>query len=482
METGAPNRGARVAALAGPKMPADHGLPALGLLMQLGGSLFMAMFAFYAILPILLGAGAAGSETWWWFLFAASAAIRSGFHRSAGKALVFGSPGGVLRPLRVYLIVSVVQTGIAILSFNKMLAPLREWDDSFSSPTLLILAMCLAWPVTLAIITSRPRFKRFTESTLPASEDMGFEGVAVLMALLGICGTAISAFVVVMMVKAGSPFGDAIGFFSALIFLMLTIRSILHAKAGLAGVTGADPYAFHDKAQSYYNFGVVSSLLAGGGLFIAFLSQTGGRGMGPLFLMVGLIVYLLIVWPLQLKHYFTERNFGLLMAGDANVKMQRAPDAGLTALGWLLIALSVTGVAMQVSLIISEPSAVGTQRLLFAQALAGGGSGIDLWLPLIASFLQLWAGFELVGMTERYKISANVFGAFGTIATLIVHWEVLKSFDGLGSLFQLGSPGGGGGFETLMTVGMSLVLPVGTLLLVNRREIAAARALPRGQR
>ena len=115
-----------VAELAGARMPADHGLSSLGLLMQLGGTIFLAIFAYLAIIPLMLGGASAGNETWWWFLFAAASAIRSSFHRSAGRSMVYGSPNGPLGPTRLYIAVAAVHTVIAVVAIHKLFAPMAE--------------------------------------------------------------------------------------------------------------------------------------------------------------------------------------------------------------------------------------------------------------------------------------------------------------------------------------------------------------------
>ena len=44
------------APLSGPRMPADHGLTSLGLLMQIGGAVFAAICAVFALILLLTGA------------------------------------------------------------------------------------------------------------------------------------------------------------------------------------------------------------------------------------------------------------------------------------------------------------------------------------------------------------------------------------------------------------------------------------------
>ena len=51
-------------------------LAALVSLGVIGGTIFLVLYAYLAIIPLMLGGGGAGNETWWWFLFAAASAIR----------------------------------------------------------------------------------------------------------------------------------------------------------------------------------------------------------------------------------------------------------------------------------------------------------------------------------------------------------------------------------------------------------------------
>jgi len=480
MQTGDASRGARVASLAGPKMPADYGLTSLGLLMELGGSLFLVTYCFLAISIVMAGARAAGDQTWWMFLFAVVGAVRSAFHRQAGRAMLYSSPKGPLQPTRVYIAVSVVHTLIALYAMHKLFAPMGDYDSHLETPILSLLAAFLAWPATLAIVITRPRFRSLSETEMPNSEDMGFEGTSVLMVLMGTVGLLMTAFMLIGATKAaGSPVASGPVFFSSMILVVLGVRSFLHVKAGFSGVRGDDPHTFHDRAQSYYNFGVIASIIAGAGMFIMFLSATRGRGMMQILPMVALLVYMLTLWPMMLRRFFTERNFSLMMAGDQAPTLRRAPDAGLTALGWLLLATSVTAFASQIASLISTSGRTGNEMMLFAVNLTGqlAPSGIDRWLPVIGTGLQLWAAIELVSMSERHRVAATLFGVFGIVSTVVVYWDVFKSVGAFGSVIGRNGNAPFGAVDALLPVVMSLVAPVATLLLVHRKNIATARVV-----
>ena len=93
-----------VAQLAGPRMPADHGLSSLGLLMQLGGSLFLGGMVVFSVSSLF-----ASEMSGWFFLLVVcgAGAVRSGLHRAAGTALLYGSERGPFRPTCTYVAFSV---------------------------------------------------------------------------------------------------------------------------------------------------------------------------------------------------------------------------------------------------------------------------------------------------------------------------------------------------------------------------------------
>jgi hypothetical protein len=445
--------------------------------MQLGGTIFLVAYAFFAITPLLLPGGTDGPTTWWGLSFAAAGAVRSGFHRAAGKALVYGAPGGPLGPTRAYIAVSVAHTLVAAFALYKLFAPMTEWDASIRAPLVPFIAMSLAWPAALAVVVTRPRYKALIDDVLPRAEDLGYEGIAVLMTLMGAAGLALGSLMLVAFVKAvGVPFASAAAVFTCIILGVLIVRSFLHVKAGLTGVSGADPHTFDQRAQTYLHMGVASSLVTGGAMLLMAFT---GRVHLIETLWIGLIVYLLLIWPVMLKRFFLERNFDVLMAGDSAPVLRRAPDAGLTALGWLLVATSVTALATELASLVM-PRADGSQGLLFAMDLAGElePGGMERWLPLIGSGLQLWAGIELVRMSELHRTAATAFGLFGVVSTVILHWDIFKSFDAFGdTIARSGANPFGGSVGVLLPIVAALVVPVATLLLVNRRNIAAARVV-----
>ena len=464
-----PREGNReVAQLAGPRMPADHGLASLGLLMQLGGSVFLGYMVVFALLP-LFGAGVNGYL--FLFLVGASGAVRSAFHRTAGTAMLYGSPHGIFRPTYTYVGVAVAQTALTLLIYNR--------DGGVPLQLNLTLALLLlAWPITLVIMLTRPRRRGLaSDDVLPVSEDLGFEGAATLMVLLGVVGSLFALFTLYAIFKVpGGGLSSPQGLLVVGILGMLLARSVLHGVAGIKGTRGIDSDGATESASRYYTFGVVSSVIAGGALFILFIPD----GMHPIMLLlVGVMVYLLLSWPLILRRFYTERNFAALLSGANGPSHRRAPDAGMTAVGWLLLALG--GLQLGVAL----PSALFggadlTQGLL---ALATDRHGTNLsdfgvadrssWWSVGTAMAQVWAGVELVHMTDRHRLAATFYGAIASVVTIYVMWPQLQQLE---SLFASSASGGFGRVVSTFPMALGLVVPVGTIVLANRSLMPAARA------
>jgi hypothetical protein len=432
-------------------MPADRGLSSLGLIMELGGSIFLGVMAMVALLPLF---GGAGAGSFLFFVLGAAGAARSGFHRAAGRALLSGCPGGLYRPVYVYVGVSVVQTVLTLLILNK--------DGGLPGRlNLFLLVGLLAWPITLLVMLSRPPLRDLArEDALPRSEDMGFEGSAVLMAVLGLIGALLALLGLYVFFKIP---GGAIPRLSSLLLLavlaVLVGRSVLHTIAGARGVRVIAGDAGESIAR-YLSFGVLSSAIAGGALFLLVIAA--GIVHAITLLLLAVAIYLLLSWPLILRRFFRERNLSQFVAAE----QPRAPDAGLTALGWLLLAL-------------------GVHQL--AGALIGGDSAAEmaervrspLWAVGVA-IAQVWAGLELVNMTDRYRLAASVYGAFASLVTLYVSWPELQAMGQLGDTTSLGVGVGGlaGSLEVIgwLAMAISLVLPIGAAALANRRIPPDAQA------
>ena len=456
-------------------MPADHGLASLGFLMQLFGSVFAGMMAFYAMMPILAGGAPAA---WVIFVIGAVGCVRSIFHRMAGTALIYGSASGPFKLINTYVLVAVGQTAITLFLVKKY--PLVMGMGEMPGKVLVTLAiLLLAWPAALMVVSRWPRLRRFEGEGVPTAEDMGFEGAAILMTILGVIGVLFAALVIYSLSQAeGRILSSPQGMLTMGVFIMLLVRAILHVVAGLKGTAGVDSDGATDAAAKYYNFGVVSSVITGGVFLVMLMMDGGGSGGAMKFIVVfiSIMVYLLLIWPLALRRFFTERNFSALLSGSEAPNYRRAPDAGLTALGWLLLATGVYFMAQslpaalfKIPFDLSALFSMGRSTGLEGELASLGRSP---WWNVGVCAAQIWAAIELISMSDRYRMAASAYGAIATVVTIYLQWPTLKMLKHLGG----GGPFSGDSASNVLILALSITLPVATLLLVNRNVRPAAQA------
>jgi hypothetical protein len=455
-------------------VPADHGLSSLGLLMQLAGSILAGYAAFMLLSMLLLMRGLrSGSETMWMFMLFAMCIARSLMHRAAGTQLLYGN--GTLREdgktdrmggMNRYIIFGATQS----LAIGALLA------GKFDAPIKLAAGMTvglLMWPATLFVLFQLPRFSRY-KSDLPLTEDKGFEGASILMTVLGTCGALFGAAILFGMLEAPAAFTKGAGVLLILAAAMLVLRSILHVQAGISGLRETSVDRSVELANRYANFGIISSFCAGGALlmFVMAMSKGGRAGDAAMFAIAIVcgMVWMLISWPMIVRRFFSDRQFADLLAGDEAPVHRRAPDAGLTGLGWLLFAHAIFGGSMIAIALIGGGEESGG---VFGSMSMLGPTGMrSIWFSVGLTILQAWAGFELIRMSPQSRIIATVFGVVGAGVTLYINWPMLKLLKSMGTM--LGS--GMGQLLQIAPMAIALVIPVLTLILVNRKIAPTARA------
>lgn len=447
--------------LPGAGTPADQGLSALGMLMQLAGSVFAAMLA-VGTLPVLLNPSMRDSKLWL-FLLLATCIGRSLLHRHAGAQLLYGKRtaddlGGPLAALHKYILVGLLHAAfIAAVMMVKF-----KVATAYGVGMGIALAM---WPAALAVLLRLPRFQRL-QSELPVPEDKGFEGASILMVVFGTCGVLGSGAALLLLLEAGNALllhGFGILLFGAT--GMLVIRSILHVMAGLSGLRETSVDRAVEQANRYANFGVISSFCVGA----AFLLMMMRVAFHPAALaMVACICWMLLAWPLIIRRFFSERQFADLLAGDQADLHRRAPDAGLTTLGWLLFGLGIVGAAVLVPELIAGSSAGNEVREFFGAF--GPVQTQSVWWSVLSLGLQLWAGLELIRMSPTSKVIATIYGL---AAIAVALYSISPLLDGLEQLNLAGGPQSAALFAP---VAIQLVVPVATLLLVHRKITPMATA------
>jgi hypothetical protein len=406
-------------------------------------------------------------ETLWVLLLLGASITRSLFHRAAGSVLLYGRPqdegadgkNNRMHGVRRYIAVALIQCAIVgALLVGKFGVP--------GKLGLAIVGGLAVWPVFLAILLQLPRFKRYQDD-LPLTEDKGFEGAAILMTVFGLCGVIGTGTILLFLLDMpGKALTRGAGVLIMLALGMLVMRSILHVQAGLSGLRETSVDRSVELVNRYANFGVISAFCGGGALMLFFMTST--MNIAGLAVIVGLC-WMLMAWPLIVRRFFADRQFADLMAGEQAPLHRRAPDAGLTSLGWLLVAYAMYSASFLIPQLVLGGSPTGREfGTLFA--MAGTGGFRSLWFSVGVAVFQAWAGYELVRMSPQSRVIATLFGIVAAIVTIYVNWpmiQVLKQMRGFV------------GFDQAVVIGplvLSLIIPIATIVLVNRKITPTARA------
>ncbi len=463
MDQGEPPPPAPAPSLVDPGVPADQGLASLGLVMQLAGTVFAAYASLVMFIMLFLPSGFGRVGKGYILLVLALCIARSAFHRVGGSELLypratFDDKPSPFAGVKRYVLVAFAQTAVmAVLLSGKFGVPFKF--------TLGICAGLAAWPTFLAVISRLPRFKRFS-GELPIAEDKGFEAAAILMTVLGTCGVlGTGAFLVVMLESGSKILSQGPGVLLLVALVMLLIRSIFHVQAGISGLRETNLDRSVELANRYANFGVISSFCAAGAMLI--VSMMGAVNFAVIAVVAG-VCWMLMAWPMIIRRFFSERQFADLMAGDGSQLHRRAPDAGLTGLGWLLVAHAFFGATLLIPQVVLGADFGGryTEMLSFM----GPSGARSLWWSVGLTTFQMWAGYELIRMSPHSRVIATVFSVVAGALTIYIMWPVLQGMKHLGRMMSQ---------ETLMMIvplAIQLVIPVSTLVLVNRKIAPTARA------
>jgi hypothetical protein len=445
-------------------VPADHGLASLGLIMQLAGSVAAAGVALATFLLVFATHGRAPDGTLWMVAIFALAVTRSMYHRLAGTEILYGrrtngdvpAKASPFAGVRNYIIAAVIQTAItAVILSTRMHTPL-------SSLVGISLGM-LVWPAILGVVISMPRFRRLAQ--IPAGEDKGFEGAAILMTVLGVCGAGGTALVLLVLLDNGPLLSQGPGVIMTLAIGMLLVRSVLHVQAGLSGLRETSVDHAVDRANRYASFGVISAFCAAGGLLLVFMTTRLDLGAMSAVVALG---WLLTVWPLVVRRFFGDRQFADVLSANQPTVHLRAPDAGLTGLGWLLIGHAAFLAMAVLPALIGGPDRHGGMFALGETTL----SNRSIWWHVGLVTLELWAGLELVKMSPYRKMIGIAYGVIGLGVTVYAHWDALAALRKLDNAWR--DPEAFLMFVSTTTI--QIVLPVATVLLVLRQIAPRARA------
>jgi hypothetical protein len=181
------------------------------------------------------------------------------------------------------------------------------------------------------------------------------------------------------------------------------------------------------------------------------------------------LVYLLFSWPLILRRFHRRRCFRALRDGTQGMGSRRAPDAGMTAIGWLLLATGIVQVGVMLASVVPLPR---FDAYTFVHGWIHGLDGRSLAVPdwparspgwtLVTCALQLWAAVELIRMTARHRLAVTTYAGVSLAITI---FTVGPQADALMRVISSGlsRPSVAGG---LIQIAFWLIVPVAAMVLV----------------
>lgn len=446
-----------------PQPPADQGLSSLGLIMTLTGTVMAPLVGAMTLGNIraasergamMARSGAEGDTvTLWLFLILIAGVVRSLVQRMAGIRLWRDVPTDppALSGINTYAIAAAAHTALICLF-------LKVHDAAGIKVILGVAAFLMAWPVAILLVTRQRRFQALGPRP-PLAEDNGFEGLAVLMAILGFAGLVCSVMVVVLGVSVRDEARGTANVF-VLCGVALVVRSIIHFSVGARAVRGTAPNA----AADFLRYGDVGTAIGAGvgGLLTLWLFT---KSLDFFAMALGLAVMIaLMAWPTTVRRFVSWRHLADVATDTVR---RRSPDAGITALGWLLLA----GASFALSSYLADLLWAADLRPRSTQLVNTLGGVLhdveEAWYTLPLALAQLWAALELLAVTPRRRAVASAWA----VATLAVTF--LTQAGDLSRLMDEDLPIRAAGFAAFF---LAITPAVATLLLVNRVAIPPAIA------
>jgi hypothetical protein len=452
----------------------DGGLSGLGLIMQLVGNCMTAVVGCYGMIMVIAmleggGRGEGGKMVLFILALVGTSIARSVIHASAGRSLLYelSQSGTPMSHINRYVLVSAIQTGV--VAFGLLL------NDLPGRQIAGVVLMLAAWPLALAIV-AKPKIMEHG-NVVPMADDKGFSGASILLLIFGCIGVGIGAVMLLGWLEWPSEIkGTLMGMGMLVAFVMLTIRSVLHLRAGLRGSSATLMAETAEAAGKYASFGVIAAVVSGGVFLIAMVGAMGARGPGGgmvmmlMLFMVVMITWVLLVWPLTVKRFFGDRQFATLMDEKAPTQ-QSSSDRGLPALGWLLLAFGAFAFASGIGGVImggggeEEGMRMRGNPMGEMMGMLGNVGDKSPWFGIGTAVLQIWAGVELINLSPRFKLAGMVFGGIASAIALYVYLPLMGDLMS-GGMAMLSNPLVGMMFANVM---MALVIPVATFIFVQRK-------------
>lgn len=442
-------------------VPADHGMASLGLVMLLAARTSGALAALAASIVVLEPRHRHDA----WLLFALGLCIaRSLVHRIAGRDLVYSRPAADRSAADPFEATSAyVAVGIGHAAAIGVIA---VCELGATRQTAVCLAAALAlWPIVLGSVIRMPRFHAL-RAGIPLGEDRGLEGASILMTVLGACGALSTGAIILLLTGLpGRYLEHGWGTMLVIVFALLLFRACLHLRVGIAGFGARSFDRPGELAAGYASFAVISAICVGGVLALFAMSV---RRFAVALPCVAMVIWLLSVWPAIVRRYVYHRQFAELLAGD-RVIHRRAPDAGLTGLGWLLTGHAALVAALLFLEAAVEPQGIG-RSLQSLLVLAGPDlrSPADIGLVSIVLGLEGLAATALIRMSDSRRVIATIYALFAGVVALATACTMIRALGRQATDLQL--------IARWIAAAVQIAIPAVTLVLVRRTIVPAAHA------
>lgn len=443
------------------KPPSDLGLPALGLVCQalLHTAVALGTLSIFGLMARL----GSGSDRLLAALALIAGFVRAAFHARAAERLRERSPE-VVAATRRYVGVAAGCTAVMVVAAHSVLGA----DVS----TMLGLALVgLSWPLTLMLLVSRKAVNAafatsdsFDLELVPA--DRSIEGLGVLMVTFATLGLATLLTQVPTVLDELDGLAPMLVLAIGLNFVALLARGVLHVVLGLRAMRGLPPEGLDKAAGSYLSL----AYLTAGLLVLAFFALARGNISPGLIGMALIGGYFFVAWPLVVRRFANR----LLFDADGQPLPPRehgpASDRGLSAFGYLLIAVTAPTLATTLASLLIVGSQLGGSQLGGSQ-LGGPGPlgfidlGLDAALSIASSLVGIWAGLELITLSPRRTLATLLYAAVSAASlfeSLVLNEEAAMLRPA----------------QTALIVTLGAVLPTVGVVLLFRREAPPAEATP----
>lgn len=237
---------------------------------------------------------------------------------------------------------------------------LAPWLRAPSLPVAVFALQLVAWPVVLAIVARRPGIRAALER--PAADDgRAIEGLGVLMFLFGAGIVVATPYWAMWIANALSVSPTKSVVATGMGHGFLAITAVLELIAGRGLLTGANLERVFVASRRAHRTAWISAAALGFGVVSMFDRPAYLDDTPDPFLMSSIALALffaaaIVVGPWAFARVIRARRTAWLAAGNLETNGPIDEDRGLSALGWVLLAIGATGVVAALGEIVGVPS------------------------------------------------------------------------------------------------------------------------------